>query len=111
EGVRRMTERILGEAGYRTLAAASAMDAAPLAARADLVLTDLIMPGWLGTELVDELRSARPELRVVYMSGYSHAILAHDAVAESPGTGFIEKPFTGDELLRAVRSTLDEAPA
>jgi PAS domain S-box-containing protein len=108
-GVRAMTERILANAGYDPVTASGGVQALELAAAGgiDLVLTDLIMPHMLGTEIVERLRADRPDLRVVFMSGFSHAILTQDAVAANPGTAFIEKPFTDEELLRVVRSVLD----
>ena len=73
----------------------------------DLLLTDLIMPEMLGTELVDRLQVARPELKVILMSGYSHALVAHETIADAPRTGFIEKPFSADGLQQVVRDLLD----
>jgi CheY-like chemotaxis protein len=107
--VRQMTERILTKAGYVVRGVAGGSEAMGLtsASDIDLLLTDLIMPGMLGTELVDRLRVARPRLKVVFMSGYSHAMLAHETISESPDSAFIEKPFTADELQRAIRTLLD----
>jgi two-component system, cell cycle sensor histidine kinase and response regulator CckA len=68
------------------------------------------MPEMLGTELVEQLRRARPGLRVIYMSGYSHEVLAPQALGESDGSAFIEKPFNARSLLKAVHELL-ERPA
>jgi DNA-binding NtrC family response regulator len=73
----------------------------------DLLLTDVIMPGMLGPELVEKVKAIRPDLRVVFMSGYSHQVLAPDALADHGSSSFIEKPFGADELLRVVRDLLD----
>ena len=72
-----------------------------------LLLTDVIMPGMLGTELVEQIKAIRPELGVIFMSGYSHEVLAPDALAEQGAGTFIEKPFSASELLEAVRGLLD----
>jgi hypothetical protein len=74
-----------------------------------LLLTDVIMPGMLGTELVGQIETIRPELGVIFMSGYSHDVLAPQALAEQGGTAFIEKPFSSSELLQAVRGLLDSS--
>jgi two-component system, cell cycle sensor histidine kinase and response regulator CckA len=65
------------------------------------------MPGMLGTELVEQIESIRPDLGVIFMSGYSHEVLAPEALAEQGTAAFIEKPFNASELLRAVRGLLD----
>ena len=109
--VRRVAERILSEAGYVVLTASGGADGIALAESndVDLLLTDLIMPGMLGTELVDSVRDDRPDLNVVFMSGYSHALLAHETIPDSPGTAFIEKPFTADQLQHVIRDLLDSS--
>ncbi len=109
--VRRMAERILTKGGYSvigTRGGEEALDACRQAERPiHLLLTDVIMPGMLGTELVDQIKAIRPELGVIFMSGYSHEVLAPEALAEQGAGAFIEKPFSASELLRAVRSLLD----
>ena len=107
--VRRVAERILAEAGYTVLSAGDGAEGIALAETndVDLLLTDLIMPGMLGTEVVDSLRGERPDLNVVFMSGYSHALLAHETIPDSPYTAFIEKPFTADKLQHVIRDVLD----
>jgi two-component system, cell cycle sensor histidine kinase and response regulator CckA len=76
----------------------------------DLLLTDVIMPEMLGTELVEKARAAHPGLPVVYMSGYSHEVLAPQALTDSELSDFIEKPFNARALLKTVRDLL-ERPA
>jgi PAS domain S-box-containing protein len=109
--VRRMARRILTKRGYTVIDAADGNEALAICQRAeqpiDLLLTDVIMPEMLGPELVEQVRSLRPELKVVFMSGYSHQMLAHQALSEQPGAAFIEKPFSADELLGMVRGLLD----
>ena len=72
----------------------------------DLVLTDLVMPEMGGRELVERLRAHRPGLKVVFMSGYTEKAIAVDGVMP-PHTGFVEKPFTVEQLMRRVREILD----
>ena len=112
--VRRMAERILGKGGYSVIGTSGGEEALEVCKKADqpihLLLTDVIMPGMLGTELVEQVKPVRPDLGVIFMSGYSHDVLAPQALAEQGGTAFIEKPFSSSELLQAVRGLLD-APA
>ena len=72
----------------------------------DLVLTDLVMPEMGGRELVERLRARHPALKVLYMSGYSERAVTVDGVMP-PGTGFMEKPFTIEQLTRRTREILD----
>ncbi|HEY5941822.1 MAG TPA: PAS domain S-box protein [Solirubrobacterales bacterium] len=109
--VRRMAERILSKGGYSVIGTGGGEEALGVCRRADqpidLLLTDVIMPGMLGTELVQEVEKLRPGLGVVFMSGYSHEVLAPEALADQNGTAFIEKPFSAAELLQAVRGLLE----
>jgi len=108
--VRRFTARVLREAGYEVLEAESVE--AGLAAAADhpsrihLVLTDVMMPHGTGRNLVEQLRRLRPEIAVVYMSGYTDDTVLQRAVIE-PGTAFIQKPFSPGLLLAQVRTVLE----
>jgi two-component system, cell cycle sensor histidine kinase and response regulator CckA len=109
--VRTIAERILRKAGYEVVGAERGEKALEICRdpeqRVDLLLTDVVMPAMLGTELVAAARDERPELRVLFMSGYSHEVLAPEALAGQEGSSFIEKPFNAGELLRAVRALLD----
>jgi signal transduction histidine kinase/CheY-like chemotaxis protein len=109
--VRRMAERILSKGGYSVIGTSGGEEALEVCRDSDqpvdLLLTDVIMPGMLGTELVEQIRPIRPDLGVVFMSGYSHEVLAPEALAEENGTAFIEKPFNAGELLHVVRGVLD----
>jgi PAS domain S-box-containing protein len=72
----------------------------------DLVFTDVVLPDMSGRALVQELQSAHPESRVLYMSGYAdHAIVDHGVL--EAGTAFLQKPFSADALARKVRDVLD----
>jgi DNA-binding NtrC family response regulator len=74
--------------------------------RIDLVLTDLVMPEMGGRELVDRLRALHPGVKVLYMSGYSERAVTVNGVMP-PRTGFVEKPFTVEQLVRGTRELLD----
>ncbi|HEX3238950.1 MAG TPA: PAS domain S-box protein [Solirubrobacterales bacterium] len=104
--VRRMAERILTKGSFSVIGTDSGARALEICAKEDqpidLLLTDVIMPEMLGTELVERMRELRPDLKVVYMSGYSHEILEPAALAGSAGSDFIEKPFNAEQLLRAI---------
>jgi two-component system cell cycle sensor histidine kinase/response regulator CckA len=72
----------------------------------DLVLTDVVMPEMGGHELVELLRARRPDLRVLFMSGYAER--AFTSIGSIPaGTGYLEKPFTVETLMRRLREVLD----
>ena len=103
--VRQFVEKILERAGYVVLASSHGDQALATAGRweekIDVLLTDIVMPGIHGPELAARLRVGRPDLNVVFMSGH-----AEDAVSRAGSVGiagdFLPKPFTVDELLRAI---------
>ncbi len=111
--VRGLVERILRMYGYTVLSAGSPAEAIALSANRpgtiDILVTDVIMPGMNGRELARVLSASRPELRVLYMSGYTDAVIAKQGILE-PGTAFVSKPFTPDVLARKVREVLDAPP-
>jgi two-component system cell cycle sensor histidine kinase/response regulator CckA len=109
--VRRMSERILMRAGYAVLSAGSGAEALELIAAhaVDLVLTDVVMPGMTGPQMVERLWSAQPAMKVIFMSGYSHQVLTHETLGDETRSAFIEKPFTAHDLQRTVRELLDAA--
>ena len=113
EGVRRLARLALEMQGYRVLAAASASEALAMAGShdgsIDLLVTDVVMPGAGGRQLADELRRHRPDLRVLYMSGYTDdAIVRHGVEANIDA--FLQKPFTPLSIARKVREVIDAAP-
>jgi YesN/AraC family two-component response regulator len=72
-----------------------------------LVLTDVVMPRMNGRELVEHLISVYPEVRTLYMSGYTDdAIVQHGVLEE--GVSYIQKPFTMEGLVKKVREVLDK---
>jgi CheY-like chemotaxis protein len=78
----------------------------------DVLVTDMVMPGMGGRALADRLRASRPELRVLYISGYAEAEV-FERGNPSAETAFVQKPFTPEELALRIRALLDRprAPA
>ena len=110
--VRKLAVRILERQGYRVLQARDGLEAETVARefddRIDLLLSDVVMPGRSGAATAQRLTAARPELRVLYMSGYTDNAIMHHGVLD-PGIRLVEKPFTVDKLAGAVRAALDDA--
>ena len=75
-----------------------------------MLLTDVVMPDTNGRELSDRLRAFKPDLKTLYVSGYTSTIIAHHRVLGT-GVEFLEKPFSRSVLLRRVRDLLDARPA
>ncbi len=111
--VRDFTREILEGHGYTVLEAAHPGEALRLVAdhagSIHLLLTDVVMPGMSGRHLADRLTALRPELKVLYMSGYTEDGIVHHGVIAA-GRAFLQKPFRGDVLAREVRRVLDTAP-
>jgi two-component system cell cycle sensor histidine kinase/response regulator CckA len=74
--------------------------------RIDLLLTDVVMPRMSGRALADRIKQIRPDLAVVFMSGYTDTGIVKNGVLE-PGTDFVQKPITPETLLLKVRGVLD----
>jgi PAS domain S-box-containing protein len=110
EQVRTLVSRILKRSGYAVLEAARPNDAIELASRAEqpihLLITDVVMPELNGRQLADRVRALRPELEILFMSGYSDHLLERDGVLEH-GLHFLPKPITPAALTSAVRAILD----
>ena len=107
--VRGAARRILSQANYQVVEATGSRVAVAIAAdptrRIDLVLSDVVMPELSGVELAARLREKRAGLPVLFMSGYPQEVLAHQGLAPS-NLELVEKPFSRDALLRAVRRLL-----
>jgi two-component system cell cycle sensor histidine kinase/response regulator CckA len=108
--IRNLAQQILVDRGYRVAVAANASEALDLVGRLergiDLLLTDIVMPGLSGLDLAQRLRRRQPDLRVLFMSGYSDSPLLRAGLARE-GSGFLQKPFSADALERRVRELLD----
>jgi signal transduction histidine kinase len=113
ESVRTMVRRVLEQQGYSVLPAATGEEALDLACSRlddiDLVFTDVVMPGMNGDELVEQLRTMRPDLEVIYMSGYAEGASRRGVL--DPTTTYLQKPFTPSALTQVVRSVLERAAA
>ena len=112
--VREIALRTLRRYGYNVLEATDGVEAlsvaAQYAARIDLVLADVVMPRMGGAELVRELQRRRPDVRALFMSGYTDDEVVRRGVASNSAT-LLQKPFIPDRLARAVREALDhDAP-
>jgi PAS domain S-box-containing protein len=110
EAVRILVEKVLRKQGYDVLVARHAGEALVLSekhpASIDLLLSDVVMPQMSGPELAQRLVPLRPEMRVLFMSGYTDDFLATTGALDQ-GTGFIQKPFKPAEVVRKVREVLE----
>jgi len=108
--VRLLARTVLERAGYAVLTAAGGKEALILAddhrGPIHLLLTDVVMPEMSGRELMHHLAERRPEVKVLYVTGYSEDAVAQHGVLD-PGTAFLPKPFTPEVLTRKVREVLD----
>lgn len=109
--LRELAREFLEPNGYRLLEAKDGLEAVEIAEHYEgpihLLLTDVVMPGLSGRQLVERLEPLHPHMKVIYMSGYTDdAIVNHGGL--TPGTAFIEKPFMRDTLLRKVREALEQ---
>ncbi|HEX2602820.1 MAG TPA: response regulator [Gemmatimonadaceae bacterium] len=107
QSVRAIVLKILRRASYNVLEAESGEAALKIAdqhqGKIDLVITDMFMPGLRGPEVVERLAPKRPGLRALFMSGYAD----QDARTGVPaGANFLNKPFSGQELAKAVEAVL-----
>ena len=107
--LRQVTRHLLEADGYRVLEAGSGKDAVAVSEgygeAIHLLIADVVMPGMDGRSLAERLTAMRPEMQVLYMSGYTDDIIAHHGVLEA-GTLLLQKPFTAAALLRRVREAL-----
>ncbi len=107
--VRRLARRVLEKAGYRIVEAgtpAAALHAmADVRIAVDLLLTDVVMPGMNGRQLAERLRQGRPDLKVLFMSGYTEDQVMRYGIG-SGEVPFLGKPYTPAQLLESVRQTL-----
>jgi len=108
--VRNLARDILAERGYRVIVAEDIEEARELArdlgTTIDLLLTDVVMPRMNGPEIYARIAGARPEIKVLYMSGYAEDAIGHRGVLDS-GIHFLRKPFSPRTLTQKVRTALD----
>jgi PAS domain S-box-containing protein len=110
DDVRQLMNRLLEEAGYQVLAATSPAEALRIWAKQErdvaLLVSDVVMPGMNGRELSERLSADKPDLKTLYVSGYTpRAILRHGILTDQ--FSFLSKPFAPNMLLRTVRFVLD----
>ncbi len=113
EAVRQLARRTLQSQGYNVLEAGDGIAALTVCQHhlrsIDLVVTDVVMPELGGVDLVQRLRTVRPQLKVLYMSGYTDSTVLRHGIEESEAN-YLQKPFTPDLLMRKVRELLDHVP-
>jgi CheY-like chemotaxis protein len=110
EALREVTRRIFTRNGYHVVTAADGPEALDIARHHDgeihLLVTDVVMPHMLGKEVADRIKAIKPEIEVLYMSGYARPVLASQGRLE-PGVALVEKPFSETDLLRTAGQVLN----
>ena len=110
EPLRKLAKTYLESSGFHVLSAESGEDALEVARRSgatfDLLLTGVVMPGMNGRVLAEHMLLRQPEMKVLYMSGYTDSFIAGHGVLD-PGTHLLHKPFIEEVLIRKVRDVLD----
>jgi PAS domain S-box-containing protein len=111
--LRYLARQYLEKQGYRVIEAADGAVAMQIAVAHDstihLLLTDVIMPGMNGRELAQRISEIRPNVKVLYMSGYTENVVGHNGTLDT-GVRLLQKPFNLRDLKRIVREVLDETP-
>ena len=114
EGIRSLVLGILQARGYTVLEAGRPHEALEISKKFDgpihLLFTDVVMPQMSGREVAEQISAARPNTKVLYMSGYTDHAIAHHGVL-NPGVPFLQKPFTPEALTQKVREVLDVVPS
>jgi len=109
EQVRNLSRDILTRQGYTTLVAENGAEALKILAdhsgNVDLILTDVVMPDMNGKDLYTIISKEYPDIKVLYMSGYTHNVIAHHGVLDQ-GVNFIQKPFSVQALSEKIRKVL-----
>jgi signal transduction histidine kinase/CheY-like chemotaxis protein len=110
EALREVTERIFTRNGYRVLTAANGAEALALVSRHEgeihLLVTDVVMPKMLGKEVAERVRELRPDIEVLFMSGYAQPVLASQGRLD-PGVALVDKPFSEAALLDKAGQVLN----
>jgi CheY-like chemotaxis protein len=111
ELVRRIASRILTNHGYKLILAVDGEEAirrfTELDGKIDALITDVVLPKVSAKELVAELRRRKPDLKVLYTSGYTENTVVHQGVVDAD-VNFLAKPYLPSDLTRAVRAVLDK---
>ena len=112
EALREVTERIFTRNGYHVITAANGAEALALAAGHDgeihLLVTDVVMPNMLGKEVAERIRQIRPDIEVLYMSGYAQPVLASQGRLD-PDVHLVEKPFLESTIIQKAGQILQLA--
>jgi len=110
DSLRKLAHKALQQKGYKVLEAENGEDALRVSEEhedpIDLLITDVVMPKMDGKETAERLQPLYPQMKVIYMSGYTDNAIVHHGVL-APGLNFIEKPFSPEGLARKVREVLD----
>jgi len=111
DAVRAMTMEILESDGYKVLQACHGKEALHVCGKYEgpihLIVTDVVMPGMNGRDLAERLARSRPEMKVLYISGYTDDAIFRDGALQA-GMPFLPKPFKLDSLLNSVRGVLEQ---
>ena len=111
EAILKLAKRILSRQGYHVLTATTPAEALRIVERhsleLSLLITDVVMPEMDGRKLAQRILSLYPNLKCLYMSGYTADVIAHHGVLDE-GINFIQKPFTKKEISLKVRNVLDQ---
>ncbi|WDP89631.1 MAG: response regulator [Desulfobacter sp.] len=114
EDTRSIVADMLDELGYASLSAATAQEARDCirtaGKRIGLVISDIVMPGEDGPDMMKEILAVNPDIKVIFMSGYAEDEIVHDSVYKIQDTAaaFMKKPFTLEELESRVAAQLGE---
>ncbi|WP_240670737.1 response regulator [Actinoplanes solisilvae] len=110
EALREVTERIFTRSGYQVITAANGVEAIAQATAHDgeihLLVTDVVMPKMLGKEVARRVRAIRPDIAVLFMSGYAEPVLASQGRLDA-GVTLVDKPFSSAELLAKAGQVLN----
>jgi CheY-like chemotaxis protein len=106
--VRRLVSHLMIDMGFEVITAASGTEGVVIAAghpELRLLLTDVVMPGMNGRELAERLTRIRPDLKVIFMSGYTGQVMGEESM-NAASVAYLQKPFTREALMRALRQVL-----
>ena len=110
EMVRNITSAMLKKLGLSVVVAKTPLEALSIFENADtpvdLLLSDVVMPDMSGTELRDRIKAIQPDIKVLFMSGYTSNVIVHHGVLED-GVHFVHKPFSMNDLARKVRDAIE----